>query len=109
MEISGVLWRKIQHGAKKRKLSFNITIEELWTLYLKQNKCCALTGEKLYFDRYAERNSGNISLDRIDSNNGYTIDNVQWTTKNINIMKREINNDKFKQICQMVTNFIKDK
>ena len=67
-------------------------------LYVKQEGLCAMTGEKLTF--IALSNSGNInyynlSIDRIDSNKGYTTDNIQLVGAIINIMKNDIHEKDF--------------
>ena len=56
---------------------------------LKQNKKCALSGIDLIFEANHGKIEGNISLDRIDSQKGYTINNVQWVHKDINFMKQD--------------------
>ena len=43
-DITGSVWYKIKKGALKRKLDFSITIEEIWELFIQQDKKCALTG-----------------------------------------------------------------
>ena len=50
-DISGHYIKSIEHGAKNRNLQFDITIEEIWNLFIEQNKKCALTGDNLYFLR----------------------------------------------------------
>ena len=42
------------------------------------------------------------SLDRIDSNKGYTIDNVQWVHKDINKMKMDLEEDVFIDNCKLI-------
>lgn len=42
-DISGNFFGKIKKSARERKLEFSITVGEIWNLYLKQDKKCALT------------------------------------------------------------------
>jgi len=44
------------------------------------------------------------SLDRIKSSKGYTQDNVQWTHKVVNIMKKNMTEDEFCLWCERVVN-----
>jgi hypothetical protein len=87
-KISGRHFSNIRLGAKHRNIHFDITIEEIWDLYVEQNGKCAISGEDivLSLDRDTEVTA---SLDRIDSNAGYTIENVQWVHKEINCMKMD--------------------
>lgn len=42
------------------------------------------------------------SLDRINSSIGYTIDNVQWVHKKINMMKMDLSQEEFINYCRLV-------
>ena len=48
-ELSLSFFCQIKKGAEKRNLPFNINIKEIWDLYIKQDKKCALTGIELKF------------------------------------------------------------
>ena len=87
-------FNRIRNNAKTRKIFFNISIEYLWSLVEKQNKKCALSNQELSFSS----GKGNASLDRIDSSQGYINGNVQWVTKDINLMKRDFSMNKFKKL-----------
>ena len=52
---------------------------------------------------YLINRSMTASLDRIDSCKGYTIDNVQWVHKWINVMKSDHSQDEFIALCRAVT------
>jgi hypothetical protein len=97
-EIPGKIYSKIKRTAIKRKLEFDITIEELHNLFIKQDRKCALTGLDI------TTFGGNItaSLDRIDSSKGYILNNIQWTHKDINMMKRNYSEKYFIQLCELV-------
>ena len=99
-DICGKLWSRIQKGAFKRNLTFNIDIEAAWDLYLNQNRQCALTGQNLTFG-YNEIEH-NASLDRIDSSLGYEINNIQWIHKDVNMMKRNLNEEYFIKLCSLI-------
>jgi hypothetical protein len=98
-EISSTYFKNLKTGARNRKLEFSITIEEIWDLYIKQKRKCALTGREIGFQG-SKNNSA--SLDRKDASIGYTIDNVQWVHKDINYAKQSLNNEDFINLCQEV-------
>lgn len=105
-EISGNYWYSIKRGARKRKISFDITIGQVWSLFLKQKRKCALTGLPLEFG--SARKRGTASLDRINCVGptglvlGYTKSNVQWVDKRVNAMKSKMSQVEFVQWCKLV-------
>lgn len=101
-EIYGNFWKDIQHEAKIRNLEFNITIEQIWDLFIKQDRRCALTGLELQFKTTSQSSDGTASLDRIDSSKGYTMDNIQWIHKDINRMKWDMDENKFVNYCKLI-------
>lgn len=50
---------------------------------------------------------GSILIEKflIDSTKVYTIDNVQWVHKNINIMKWDISQEEFINWCGLIYNY----
>ena len=44
----------------------------------------------------------NLSLDRIDSSQGYTEDNVQLVCRIVNIMKNDLSVDEFVGWCKLI-------
>jgi hypothetical protein len=102
-DISGHKWSKITHGAKTRDIPLTISVEYAWSLFLQQNKQCALSGLLLSFDTNARTFDGTASLDRIDSAKGYIEGNVQWIHKNIQQMKWNYDENYFLQMCKKIT------
>jgi hypothetical protein len=99
-DVSGKTLSKLKRDAKTRDIEFNITIEELDDKLKSQEYKCKLTGLELstnYKDLTA-------SVDRIDSSKGYSIDNVQWVHKDINMMKNDYDEDYFIKMCGLVIN-----
>lgn len=82
-EMSGSYLSTIEKNARKRNLEYNITLNYIWELFLKQERKCALSGMDLKFE-YKKQTA---SLDRIDSSKGYIEGNVQWLHKDINRLK----------------------
>ena len=76
----------------------------MWELYVRQNGRCALTGIPIYFrPRGGSRRSKSASCDRIDSNIGYCINNIQWVHKDINMMKFKYPLERFLYLCSSIT------
>lgn len=106
-EISQRYWlgSVIRHACS-RKIEIKITIEQAWDLFLKQNKKCAISGIILNFtNANGIKQSQTASLDRIDSNKDYTLDNVQWIHKDLNTMKWDFSQDEFIRLCHIVSDF----
>lgn len=107
--ISGRYWTGIKASAKKRNLEFNLTIKEAWNQFIIQNQKCALSGIKLILEAdklsHTQRKTINASLDRIDSSKGYVKDNIQWVTKEIQIMKNRFYQEYFIEICKQIARY----
>ncbi len=95
-------WHKIQRSAKKRGILFNLERERVWNLFIKQNRKCALSGLELKFDSKYNIRDGSVSLDRIDSNGNYTLDNVWIVNKEINIMKWDLSLNRFLMLVKLI-------
>jgi hypothetical protein len=102
-----------KHRIKKGfKWDDEVTIEFLWNLYIKQNKKCAISGVPIILIKnWSEQNKSKklkiyqtASIDRIDSDGGYTVDNIQWVHKSINYMKGQLSNDEFIDLCKLIVN-----
>ncbi len=101
-KLSGDYWTTILKGAKKRNLSLDITIQDAWKQFEKQNGKCALSGVELMMGCPGKSDT-TASLDRIDSLKGYHLDNIQWVHKTINIMKLNLPQEKFLTFCKLIT------
>lgn len=87
--------------AKKCKVIFDLTKDELISKYLIQEGKCYYTGTTLILSS-KQGDPDNISLDRRDPSKGYTIDNVVWCTYRINIMKGNFSVDKFYDTMKLI-------
>lgn len=113
-EIHGAFWGDICNSAKERNFAMEITIEQAWDLFIKQDRKCVLSGVDLFFyTHYKYKKTspveGTASLDRRDSSKGYTIDNVQWIHKDIQFMKMQTKEDKFINWCHVISKYQLDK
>ena len=106
-EINGALLYEYQYGAKNRGLSFNISIQDMWNLFLRQNHKCALSGIELTFDPNVKWTDKKItaSLDRIDSSRGYELDNIQWIHQDLQRIKMNMEQVEFLDWCKKVADY----
>lgn len=95
-DISLSFWNTLKNQAILRNLIFSINIKDVWDLYEKQNRKCALSGRSL---SWSPRTA---SIDRINSKIGYTIDNIQIVHCDINIMKNKFDQNYFIQTCKEI-------
>lgn len=104
-EISNTHWKRILRNAKRenKQLSVEVTVGDVWELFLLQNRTCVLSGLSLTFGSYY-KDETTASLDRIDSNKGYVKGNVQWIHKTINKMKQNLTDREFISFCRSVAN-----
>jgi predicted DNA-binding protein YlxM (UPF0122 family) len=98
-------WNSLIFGAKRRKIIFEISIEYAWSILIKQDNKCALSGISLSFctSRSDRTSVQTASLDRIDSSKGYVEGNIQWIHKTINKMKMDILEKDFLDFCEIIT------
>jgi hypothetical protein len=89
---------KYKSNAALRGIVWSIEFDYLADLLIEQDFKCSLTGESL--DAMEIQN--NASLDRIDSNLGYEVGNVQWVTVDVNMMKQSYSQERFIEICKSV-------
>lgn len=101
-EIPKTFWNRIQSNAKSREIDFDIDIEYVWKLFLKQKRKCALSGCVL---KFSSKNNTIASLDRIDSKKGYIKGNIQWVHRTIQKMKFIYSQNYFLNLCKTVADY----
>lgn len=98
-----VSWfNKFKVSAETRGLEWKLSLDDVADLMYKQNSKCALTGWSIEFPESGHPQQSPASIDRIDSNLGYTKDNVQLVLKHVNMMKQAYSQDFFIKICEAV-------
>jgi len=105
-QLSGSYFGHLRSSASRRKLSWNLSKEFLWKLFLKQTRRCALSDVEIILSRTwarSEDKTQTASLDRIDSSKGYEEDNVQWVHKMINKMKQNLSQPEFINWCRLIS------
>ena len=103
-DISGHYFSRLKLSAKNRKIEFKLDIKEIWDIYEKQNKLCALTKLPIEFN---PRNGKSLiaqtaSVDRIDSNKPYEKSNIQIVHVKVNSIKHSYNEQLVKYLCKKV-------
>lgn len=106
--IPGNFFYSIKSSASIRGYEFDLTKDDIWDLFIKQNKKCAYSGIELimYTNKKNERTA---SLDRINNDIGYVIDNIQWVHKDVNLMKSDKEEKYFINLCKTIYEYSKDK
>jgi hypothetical protein len=94
-EVPGKVLSRLKNGAIQRNIDFDLTIEEISDQYESQDRLCAFTGVPLKFGVDA-------SVDRIDSQQGYEVNNIQIVHKDLNMMKKDMPNEVFIAWCKLV-------
>jgi hypothetical protein len=86
---------------RRKDISVDLTIEDLQEVYEEQGGLCFYTKLPLSFTKCDIK--GTASVDRIDSNKGYTRDNIHFVHKDINRMKSDLTESRFLELCKLVT------
>jgi hypothetical protein len=103
-ELSSYAWCRVITNAKSRNHKIEINQNYAWRLFEQQKGLCAISGKRIFIPQCHENSrSCTASLDRIDSNKGYVIGNVQWVHKDINKMKNIFSMEYFIKTCKEVT------
>jgi hypothetical protein len=101
-EIPMGYYLQLKKGALERNLTFNISIADIWKLFLSQQRKCALSSLPIIFQSKQRAFDGTASLDRIDSSKGYIEGNLQWVHKDVNFMKRNFEQSYFIELCKNI-------
>lgn len=74
-------------------------------MYLKQNNKCALSGMSIGWSKTGL--TATASIDRIDSSEGYLMENVQLVHKDVNFMKQQFDQTYFIEMCKAIADKVK--
>jgi hypothetical protein len=89
----------VKTASERKRVKCFITVEHLHDVWQRQNGLCAYT--KLPLSSEAHQ-LNTVSLDRIDSDKDYFADNIQLVCVPINVMKSDMTEIQFVQLCQLV-------
>ena len=98
-------WRTFVRNAVKRGLSLSITREQVHALLVAQDYRCAISGDPIEFastEGGHARGATTASIDRIESQKDYEIENVQIVHKHVNFMKRDLSDAEFIAWCKKI-------
>lgn len=98
-EVRHSFFNKFYVGAVQRSKAWNLTIEEAAHILKQQDFKCALTGLQIHANGPLE--SITASLDRKDNSKGYSVENIQWTHKEINMMRGTLSIERFIELCKL--------
>lgn len=92
-------------GGISRGFLWDLTPEYILELYESQNAKCALTGWDIGWSESGV--STTVSIDRIDSSEGYLKENVQLLHKDVNMAKQQYSQNYFIHMCEAVADKVK--
>lgn len=84
-------------SAISRGYGWDLTIEQVAALYELQGGRCALTGWLIQWSSQGWEHTA--SLDRIENESGYTLDNVQLVHKAVNMSRGRLSVNEFTEVC----------
>jgi len=88
-----------KHRAKRYNLDFQLTDKIIEDKLKEQNNLCYISKQPL---SYKENDWNSISLDRLDSELGYTIENTIIVTKFVNNSKNNLSLDEYINLIKLV-------
>lgn len=95
----------LKHSAIARSIYFDLKIEDIYNLYIEQEKKCKLSNIDLFFgSTKIKTDKRNTSVDRINSDLFYTKDNIQLVDVKVNYMKYKFSLSHFYDMCNLVVN-----
>ena len=100
-----VFLRNAKRSALKRNQEFLLEIKDIVEGWNEQDKICAYSGIEMTLDA-GKLNT--VSIERIDSNIGYTKENTILVCQAINRMKSDFNYEDFYMLCKSVATFLGD-
>lgn len=109
-ELSECVWNAVVRNAIRREIQLEILRTEALEIFIAQDRRCALSGVEIQLPKTGTdfiQGVWTASLDRINSQLGYVVGNVQWVHKDINMMKGSLTQDRFISLCKLVATIYK--
>ena len=97
-----ILWNSAKGTCKRKNMRFSLTIEDIMKQYHTQNGKCFYSGQLM---SPIAKSSTLMSIDRIDSSEGYTKDNIVLCCWRINEMKKNDPQNNFLSLCKQIYDF----
>ena len=98
-------FEKCKVSAETRGIVWELSVHDVWDVYIKQEGVCALSGIPIGWSQIGQMHTA--SIDRIDSKKGYLVENVQLLHKDVNMMKQAFCQDHFVNLCKAVADKVK--
>jgi hypothetical protein len=102
---AGVFLRNAKNAAVKRNQEFDLDIANIVDCWNNQSQICAYSGREMTLEA-GKLNT--VSIERIDSNVGYTPQNTVLVCQAINRMKSDFPFEDFYELCADVAQFLGD-
>lgn len=105
--VSAIRQRLADAKARCKKLGKplpEVSFEDLYKIFITQNRKCALTGADLLVEK---DHPLCLSLDQIDPSKGYIPSNVQWVAWCVNRAKGDLTLQHFYEMCETVLEYRK--
>lgn len=100
--FAGQTFSAWESSARRRNIEWNISRKQIEEIYKKQNGFCALSGIKM---QPHIKSLYRPSIDRIDSNKGYNVNNVHFVCSMVNMMKNKFEINNFIEMCINISKF----
>lgn len=97
-----------KESSEKRGLKWDLDYETLQSIYINQDGKCAISGEKLSFERVPRKSKESrtlMTIDRIDNSRGYLKDNIQFVTLQVNQAKSSYSMEDLLIMCENILTF----
>lgn len=95
-------WLGARDRAKNKKISFEITKQDLKNLWHEQKGLCAISKIPMTYIMENGRTFTNLSVDRKNPHIGYTKDNVQLVCMAVNQMKSDLSKEELLMFCKAI-------
>jgi len=103
--ISGDYWSQIRSNARRKKINFDVRIEEAWEKFVKQEGNCALSGQVIILTGYPyDKELTTAKLSLIEPKLGYIESNIIWIHRDIEKLKGNLSMYAFVRICKQIAN-----
>lgn len=93
---------------RRKKFAEELSVNDLLKIWKKQNGKCAITNVDLILPNDTKyktiNNNYKASIDRMDSNKPYTIDNVQFLSATMNYLKADMDDENVNEFIKIVKN-----
>lgn len=100
-----VFLQNAKKAAVKRQQAFALTVDDIVKCWKQQAKICAYSGRQMTLEA-GQLNT--VSIERIDSAVGYTLENTILVCQAINRMKSDFGFEDFYNLCRDVADFLGD-